>query len=362
LIVADLGTSHAFVGLLTTIPVLCLGLCAPLGPRFARRAGARTAMATLILLLAASAILRGAAFTPQVMLLLTAAIGLAAGAAGALPPVLTKQRVASKSTGRASGLTTSGIAVGATVAVAAAVPLTTALGGWRPTLIVMGVAAIPGFVAWLALVDPGSGSPISRAPGPPARLRFAAWLLAGAFGLQAALYWSAGAWLPATLGGQGLPGPAAGGLVGVLNAAALAGNLATAAFSDRLGPRDWQLLSAAGTAAGGCLVLVLAPVASPLAAALLGLGCGATYPLILACAVDIADDAHGAGRIASLVALVGYPIAAAGPVMLGVARDVTGNYGATIPALVLGSAGLVATAAVFTREQRSRRATARVGA
>ena len=35
----DLGVSHATVGLLGTIPVLCMGIFAPLGPKFINRWG-----------------------------------------------------------------------------------------------------------------------------------------------------------------------------------------------------------------------------------------------------------------------------------------------------------------------------------
>ena len=45
MIQADLDVSHGVVGLLSAIPVLCMGIFAPLGPRAARRLGARNAMA-----------------------------------------------------------------------------------------------------------------------------------------------------------------------------------------------------------------------------------------------------------------------------------------------------------------------------
>ena len=44
-IIDELGVSHAFVGLLTTVPVLCMGLFAPFGPPLARRLGGRRAIA-----------------------------------------------------------------------------------------------------------------------------------------------------------------------------------------------------------------------------------------------------------------------------------------------------------------------------
>ena len=42
----DLGVSHAVAGLLTTIPVLCMGLFALPAPRISSRYGTRLAIAT----------------------------------------------------------------------------------------------------------------------------------------------------------------------------------------------------------------------------------------------------------------------------------------------------------------------------
>src|SRR5207342_1172192 len=49
----DLDTSHAIVGLLGTIPVLCMGLFAPLGAYLAGRIGSRTAMTVALALIGA---------------------------------------------------------------------------------------------------------------------------------------------------------------------------------------------------------------------------------------------------------------------------------------------------------------------
>lgn len=40
-IIGELGVPFAFVGLLTTVPVLCMGVFAPFGPRVVHRIGVR---------------------------------------------------------------------------------------------------------------------------------------------------------------------------------------------------------------------------------------------------------------------------------------------------------------------------------
>ncbi|MGV8455825.1 hypothetical protein ACV34Z_35205, partial [Pseudomonas aeruginosa] len=48
----DTGLSAAAAGLLTTAPVLCLGLFAPLAPRLARRIGAERSVLLILFCLA----------------------------------------------------------------------------------------------------------------------------------------------------------------------------------------------------------------------------------------------------------------------------------------------------------------------
>ncbi len=56
----SLGLSAARAGLLTTLPVLCLGLFAPLAPILARRFGAERVVLGILLMLAAGITLRSA--------------------------------------------------------------------------------------------------------------------------------------------------------------------------------------------------------------------------------------------------------------------------------------------------------------
>src|SRR3954469_17345426 len=61
---ADLGLSAAAAGLLTTGPLLCLGLLAQLGPRIARRYPVERVLAVACLITAVGTAVRGAGGTP----------------------------------------------------------------------------------------------------------------------------------------------------------------------------------------------------------------------------------------------------------------------------------------------------------
>src|ERR1044071_2501978 len=67
---ADLAMSHGIAGLLSTIPVLCMGFLAPLGPVLAGSVGPRMGTAICILFIAAFGVLR--AFLPDAATVLLA--------------------------------------------------------------------------------------------------------------------------------------------------------------------------------------------------------------------------------------------------------------------------------------------------
>ena len=61
----------------------------------------------------------------------------------------------------------------------------------------------------------------------------------------------------------------------------------------------------------------------------LGFGLGAVFPLSLTLPVDVAVDPAEVGAVAALMLLGGYLISAVGPVLLGLVRDATGDFGAS---------------------------------
>jgi CP family cyanate transporter-like MFS transporter len=112
-------------------------------------------------------------------------------------------------------------------------------------------------------------------------------------------------------------------------------------------------------AVAGALVIALTPGEPPGslvaigATALLGLGIGAYFPLALTLPVDVADDPGDAASISALMLLVGYLLAAAAPVVLGVVRDATGNF-ETVIWILVGLAALMIPLALALNPSRLR--------
>ena len=138
----DLDASHALVGLLGTIPVLCMGLFAPVAAYLSARLGTRRAMT-----IGLRADRRRSACSARsrraraLVVLLTWGVGIGMGLGNALAPLAVRETVPERpATG--TGVYTTGIQIGSTVAAAIAVPLAGLLGGWRGALIALSAVGL----------------------------------------------------------------------------------------------------------------------------------------------------------------------------------------------------------------------------
>jgi MFS transporter, CP family, cyanate transporter len=340
-IASGLGLSHAIIGALTTLPVLFMGLFAPLGPEIARRFGARRALGAALLCVCVFGLMRGLLPSSGWLLGTTLGIGIATGAAGALPQVIAKIHAPSRPA-RVSGAASAGIVAGAVLASAAAVPLALFLGGWRGALVALAVFGLATTAIGIGMLGPDPREPPAAA-GLGTRSASRGWLLAVVFGLQAILYWGSGAWLPGAFVERGWTAAASAGLVATLNAAALCASLLVALLSDRLGHRIVQIRMSAALAFLATLALAVVPDGAVIWTIGLGLSLGAIFPLLLVYTVDLARDAAEAGSLSAFMLLVGYVLAAGGPIGLGIVRDVTGGFRSTVPMLAV-VAGILAIA------------------
>ena len=335
----DLGISHAVAGLLGTIPVLCMGLFAPPAAYLAGRLGTRAAIATCLAGIAGFGLLRAAAPGAPLVLTLTFPIGVGMGLAGALIPVAVKERFAHRPA-FASGVYTTGITGGAALSSGLAVPIAGALGGWRASLAVFSGVTILLFIAWIALTPPAR----ERPPITPPRLpwgRRVVWVLVAVFALQSIVYYGLVSWMPDSFQERGWSAEAAGSLVGVMSIAGLPSGLLLPFLADRLGSRRQWLGLTAGALFLATVGIATLPDAGWVWAALAGLGIGATFPLTLTLPLDVARDPADTGAVVGLMLGAGYTIAAAGPFLLGAARDLTGSFSASLWVLVVVAGGLV---------------------
>lgn len=329
LIRADLDLAAAPAGLLTTIPVLCMGLFAPLGSRLASRFGTRQALGGALLAIVVLGLVRAAVPAFPLVLGATFGIGIAIGIAGPVPSIVVSQRLPQRPA-LGTGAYAGGIVLGSTLAAAVAVPLAVN-GGWRASLAIVSLASAASLAAWLVLVprrEPAVPLP-RRAHGLPWR-RPAAWLLVAVFGLQSVLFYGVVSWVPNAFVERGWDAATAGGLVAAFNGVGLATTIGVPLVADRFARRRPALTAASAVATVAAALLVLAPDLGYLWISVLGLALGAVFPLALTLPLDVTDDPGRVGSVAALMLLGGYVVSSAGPLILGIARDVSGTFTASL--------------------------------
>lgn len=324
----SLGLSAAQAGLLTTLPVLCLGLFAPLAPVLARRFGAERVVLGILLTLAGAIVLRSA-FGQVGLFVGSILAGASIGVIGVLLPGIVKRDFA-KQAGAMTGVYTMALCLGAAMAAGATVPLSEQLGhSWALGLGFWVVPALLAAMFWLPQVGEkhGAHQVAYRVRG---LLRDPlAWQVTLYMGLQSSLAYIVFGWLPSILIGRGLTPTQAGlvlsGSVIVQLISSLAAPwLATRGKDQRLAIVIVMLMVLGGLF--GCLYASLDGLWGW--AILLGLGQGGSFSLALTLIVLRSRDAHVAANLSSMAQGFGYTLASLGPFAVGVVHDLTGGWNA----------------------------------
>ena len=326
----DLDASHAVAGLLGTIPVLCMGLFAPVAASLAALLGLRRAMAIALGCIGAFGVARALAPSAWLVVLLTWPVGMGMGLGNALAPLVVRETAPDRpATG--TGVYTTGIQVGSTGAAALAVPLAAILGGWRGALLALSVSACVVAVAWLVLER--NGEPHRRPPRLLPRLPWrsrTAWQLVGIFGAMSSAYYGLNAWLPDAYGERGWSEESAGILLAGMNLTAIPASFVVPYLSDRRGGRKPWLVGMSVVFVTGAVGLVALPAGGYAWALLAGTAQGGCFALVMTLPLDLERER---ARIAALVGLMlgaGYTIGAVSPFALGAVRDVTGSFDAVL--------------------------------
>ena len=347
-LIEEFGPSHAFLGLLTAIPVLCMGIFALVGPSVAGWFGNRSGIAVSVAILVASGVVRALAPGAELVLLATVGVGIGTAVIGPILPMFVRDRMPGQMVGGTSSYA-SGTILGAALGAALAVPLATAFGGWRGALLAIAILSLLSIAVWLVVVRPrrhpapdgGAGSDSAAAsrrrrlelPRLPLR-RPVAWAIGLLFALQSALFYGQTAWLASVYIERGWTAQNAALLAAAVNVASLVAIVAVPWGARRGLSRRVMLTAAAASSTIGLTGVAAAPGPAFLWAALLGAGLGMTFTLLLTLPTDISEHPRDVGGAAALMFLVGYLLASIAPSALGAARDATGDFGASIWLLV----------------------------
>ncbi|WP_095077655.1 CynX/NimT family MFS transporter [Pseudomonas sp. Irchel s3h17] len=334
----NLGLSAAQAGLLTTLPVLCLGLFAPLAPVLARRFGAERVVLGILLTLAGGIVLRSS-FGEIGLFAGSILAGASIGVIGVLLPGIVKRDFA-KHAGTMTGVYTMALCLGAAMAAGATVPLSEHFGDrWALGLGFWMIPALVAVIFWLPQVGSrqGAHNVAYRVRG---LLRDPlAWQVTLYMGLQSSLAYIVFGWLPSILIGRGLTPTQAGLVLSGSVIVQLASSLAAPWLATRGKDQRLAIVVVMLMTLGGLFGCLYAPIEGLWGwAILLGLGQGATFALALTLIVLRSRDAHVAANLSSMAQGFGYTLASMGPFAVGIVHDWTGGW--TAVGWIFGVIGL----------------------
>jgi CP family cyanate transporter-like MFS transporter len=322
-----LGLSSLGAGLLTTLPVVCLGLFSPLAPRLARLIGIEKTMLGVLLLLALGTALRGLVQAPA-LFLGTALAGACIAIANVLLPGLVKRDFPRQSA-LMTGLYTMALCGGAAGAAGLTLPIEKQLGGsMGAALAAWALPAAIVAVLWLPQVAKGARRPLQNSVHVEGLWRDGlAWNVTLFMGFQSALAYSVFGWLVPILRERGLDAVVAGSVVSMSVMIQAMACLAVPHIAVRGKNQSVINLTLCMLAVIALIGLLFAPLSTVWVwAALQGIGQGGLIAAAMTVIVLRSRDPHVAAQLSSMAQCVGYLLAAIGPLVVGLIRDWTGSF------------------------------------
>ncbi|MER5732154.1 MFS transporter [Streptomyces sp. NPDC002138] len=350
-----LGMSGTVAGLITSVPALCFAVFGVTAPRLSRRFGPAAVVCAGMAAVAAGLLIRPFADSAAGFLAASALSLAGIALTNVLLPVIVKRYFPDR-VGTMTGLYSMALAAGTSLAAAATVPMTDALGGsWRTGLLVWALLAVLAVLPWLAIAAAArrekraatadGAAPASRPDAGPGVLRSrTAWALGCYFGLQATGAYVTMGWLPQIFRDAGV----SAGTAGVLLAVTMVMGVPLAFVIPRLAGRMRHqgpiaaVLCLFGLA--GYLGLYLAPAAGAWAWALLLGVSNCAFPLVITMIGLRAKSPAGVVKLSAFAQSAGYLISIPGPLLIGTLYQHSGGWDLplalmaclTVPQLVLG--------------------------
>ena len=340
---SSLGLSSTTISILAATPVICFGAVSGFAASLARRAGEERVLLGASIALVIGLVARGAA---PGALLFPGTI-LCSGAIAVMNVLLSSliKRRWPERAGFLIGLYIMALSAGAIVASLVSVPLWQGTGG--SVALTLGWLAAPAALAvllWLPqarsaprpTATAAAGRPAARPrPARVAVYRYAVtWHVTIFMGMQSLLYYATLSWLPTMLRDRGESAAAAGDLLALMGVGNLAVSLFIPMLAQRMRSQVALVVPTTIAVTAGLAGLLYLPLGGAVGWALiLGAGQNAALALAIFFTAARAPHAAAAASLSSLAQAVGYLLASAGPLEVGLLHSATGSW--TAPVMVL---------------------------
>ncbi|MER6095757.1 MFS transporter [Streptomyces sp. NPDC001728] len=348
-----LHMSGSVAGVLTSVPPLCFAVFGITAPRLARRFGPAAVVCAGMAAIFAGLLLRPFATGTAGFLAASALALMGIAVSNVLMPVIVKRYFPDR-IGSVTGLYSMALALGTSVAAAATVPMTEALGGdWRLGLGVWAAVAALAVLPWIPLLRDRNrtGTPVESGPGkataaaaPTATAATAsgsritrsrtAWALGVFFGLQATGAYITMGWMPQIFRDAGVSASTAGVLLAVTMVMGVPLAFVIPRLATRMKNQGPVVVALGLCGLTGYTGLFLAPSAGAWVwAVLLGIS-NCSFPLALTMIGLRSRTGAGVVRLSAFAQSVGYLISIPGPLLVGVLYQHSGGWG--LPIVLMG--------------------------
>lgn len=342
----DLHLTNSEVSLLTAIPVICMGLFAPLAVHWLNKFGQRKGISILIIIIGGMTLLR-TWFYDYISLLITAfIIGIAIAIIGPIISSLIKEKFPTRMAS-AIGIYSLGMGAGATLSAGlTGVIYVIVSERWEIALSIWSALALLAYVVWILSIKDAKvvKEPVEmdepvvfRSPWSNTR----AWLILLFFGFQASLFFSLTTWLGSAAGELGFNVIEAGTVISVLTIAQIAGNIFIPLLLEKFPNRSfWIYFSLTLGTVGLVLLLMNSTLLIWPASVFLGLTLGGLFPLALLLPLDETTDAREANAWTAMVQTGGFIMGGLTPLAIGILYDITGTHQMTYYVLLMLLVGM----------------------
>lgn len=328
----DLNLSNSEVSLLTAVPVFCMGLFAPLAVLFGRKFGLKRSIAVLLVFIGGFTLVRGFLPTYPVLLLSAFFIGIAIAVISPLLSAMIKRNFPTR-TAALIGVYSFGMGLGATLS-AGLTGVFYTLADWPLAIASWSLLSVFALVVWLRVEQPPEITPqkekVNTSKVSPLKNK-RAWYMLLFFGFQSSLFFSMLTWLAPIAMDKGMSVLAAGGVLTLMTAVQIAGNISIPLFFSKFPNRLVWIVMVLTSGTIGVLLLLFGTVATVWGAAVfIGVALGGLFPIALLMPLDETTTVDEANSWTAMTQAGGYIISAFMPLTIGIIYDQTGNHTFTL--------------------------------
>ncbi|PYI51872.1 CynX/NimT family MFS transporter [Paenibacillus flagellatus] len=352
-----LGMSGSAASLLTSIPVLCMGVFAPTAVKWSRRWGIERTIAYALALIGLATVARLFADSTLALLFTSFAAGIGIAVSGPLLSGFIKKHFSGKAP-LFVGMYSMSLVIGAAASAGLSVSVQTAMNGsWQAALASWSALALLALVLWGPLAWKEKANRSKRTGGFSAagRLPLAdkrAWLLTAYFGLMAFLFYSITAWLAPAIESAGYDKRFAGAVLTLFTFIQIPVSLLIPLLIARFPKRMYWLVGSTLFELAGLIDILLS--GNPWAAGvLLGVGAGGLFPIALMLPIEETSHAEAANAWSAMVQSGGYMFGSLGPLFVGWLQDVSGGFAPAFAGLAVAALVMIAVQVAIGNKKTS---------